>query len=251
MALTDNIVSYWKLDESSGNAADSAGSNTLTNTNTATYAAALINNGGSFASASNQYLGIADASQTGLDFGTGAFSISMWMKPVALNVTYRIINKQDGTNGYGYCIIMLSDAKIRVSANSSAGAQDIPSTGTIGTTAAFTHVVFTRGATNGIRIYLNGSADTTTTNDARDVSSAEPFAIGARVDGLDSSYNGMVDEVGVWSRELTSAEVTSLYNGGSGLTYPFASGPANIKTWNGITAANIKTINGIPFADLV
>ena len=45
MALTDNLVSYWKLDESSGNAADSVGSNTLTNTGTATYAAGKINNG--------------------------------------------------------------------------------------------------------------------------------------------------------------------------------------------------------------
>lgn len=36
--------------------------------------------------------------------------------------------------------------------------------------------------------------------------------------------NGSIDEVGIWSRALTSGEVTSLYNGGSGLAYPLSTG---------------------------
>jgi hypothetical protein len=35
------------------------------------------------------------------------------------------------------------------------------------------------------------------------------------------SFNGSIDEVGIWSRALTSSEVTSLYNSGSGRQYPF------------------------------
>ena len=34
-------------------------------------------------------------------------------------------------------------------------------------------------------------------------------------------YQGYMDELGIWNRSLTSAEVTSLYNSGSGLGYPF------------------------------
>src|SRR3990172_9233993 len=80
MALTDNIVSYWKLDESSGNAADStANANTLVNQNTTTYEAAKINNGAKVVSASIQGFSIADASQTGLDF-SGNLSFSLWFK---------------------------------------------------------------------------------------------------------------------------------------------------------------------------
>jgi hypothetical protein len=30
---------------------------------------------------------------------------------------------------------------------------------------------------------------------------------------------GRIDEVGIWSRALTQAEVTTLYNGGAGLLY--------------------------------
>ena len=34
---------------------------------------------------------------------------------------------------------------------------------------------------------------------------------------------GMTDEVAIWSRALSGAEITSLYNGGSGLQYTFGS----------------------------
>ncbi len=36
--------------------------------------------------------------------------------------------------------------------------------------------------------------------------------------------DGIVDEVGLWSRALTIAEVTALYNAGAGLAYPFDGG---------------------------
>jgi len=35
------------------------------------------------------------------------------------------------------------------------------------------------------------------------------------------TFSGEVDEGGVWNRALTGAEITSLYNSGSGKTYPF------------------------------
>lgn len=34
-------------------------------------------------------------------------------------------------------------------------------------------------------------------------------------------WNGYIDEVGIWSRALTQTEITTLYNNGTGLTYPF------------------------------
>lgn len=32
---------------------------------------------------------------------------------------------------------------------------------------------------------------------------------------------GAIDEIGMWKRALTTAEITQLYNGGAGLQYPF------------------------------
>ena len=36
------------------------------------------------------------------------------------------------------------------------------------------------------------------------------------------AFDGMMDEIGVWSRALTATEVTELYNSGNGLAYPFS-----------------------------
>jgi hypothetical protein len=49
-----------------------------------------------------------------------------------------------------------------------------------------------------------------------------PLSIGARADG-NTAFDGRIDEVGIWSRVLTASERTQLYNGGSGITYPFSS----------------------------
>ena len=49
------------------------------------------------------------------------------------------------------------------------------------------------------------------------------FQIGARqFGGAQDYFDGLIDEVGFWRRVLTPAERTTLYNGGAGLTYPFA-----------------------------
>ncbi len=60
--------------------------------------------------------------------------------------------------------------------------------------------------------------------------------------------NGALDEIGLWTRVLTSTEVTQLYNGGAGLAYPLVvpSGPTNVKTFDGVTqSTGIKTYLGV------
>jgi len=46
-----------------------------------------------------------------------------------------------------------------------------------------------------------------------------PFNIGSHDDGAGTEWNGLIDEVAIWDRQLTSDERTELYNSGSGLTY--------------------------------
>jgi hypothetical protein len=103
ISLTTNLVSYWKLDESSGNAVDSVGSNTLTNTNTVTYSSGVINNGANFVEASSQKLSITDASQSGLDF-TGNMTLAGWVKFTAGGGTQKnMIGKDNGAStGYAF-----------------------------------------------------------------------------------------------------------------------------------------------------
>ena len=239
MALTDNLVSYWKLDESSGNAADSVGSNTLTNVNTATYAAGKINNGVNLELDSSQYLSVADASQTGLNLAD-SISISLWVNFESIRTvtneanTFVAKGNIDGLTQAGYIFWIsktATDSKLffwyRDSVNNAVNfnATWAPST------ATWYHVVavFDDVAHTGT-FYVNGSQQGSTTSSlANNIGpeGSQPFMIGNHsAAGTDKLFDGLMDEVGIWSRVLTSTEVTSLYNGGAGFAYPFSGGGA-------------------------
>lgn len=225
MALTDNLVSYYKLDESSGNAADSVGSNTLTNNGGATYSAGKINNGVSLASASSQYL--QNATPTGLPTGSSAFSVSLWLKKTT-NPGAGVKHGQVyfGTNATRQLCYVEMDGNIG-SGNQvtfATFADDINSVATL-TTGTWYHIVATYDGSVTTKLYVDGSLDTTRTlaTALNIVINAGGLIVGAdylagAVGGYD---NGMIDEVGIWSRALSSTEVSELYNGGAGLQYPF------------------------------
>lgn len=45
--------------------------------------------------------------------------------------------------------------------------------------------------------------------------------VGCLLDGAGLYWTGQIDECGVWNRVLTQNEITTLWNGGQGMTYPF------------------------------
>ena len=95
MSLTTNLVSYWKLDESSGNAADSVGSNTLTNTGTATYGTGKINNG-IVLNGSSQYAVNTSLSSS---ISNSSYSVSAWIYPTGNLATTRFAIVQMSASG--------------------------------------------------------------------------------------------------------------------------------------------------------
>lgn len=228
MALTDNLQAYWNLDETSGNAADSSGNGyTLTNTNTVGYAAALISNGADFGTA-NTNKRLLNNSTLGITSGT-AFSISMWVK----------IRTAPGS-GTQYTLADLrwnaaTDTEAWLRYENSGGTKRVrfmyplQDAGSLcnynvdfGTTN-WQHLVGTYDGTD-IKMYVNGTQQGgTVTATAGGSVLTDAFCIGATGNGFvfGSIY---ADEVGVWSRALSAAEVTELYNGGTGLTYPFTGG---------------------------
>mgnify|MGYP001559817751 CR=1 FL=1 len=238
MALTDSLISYWKLDESSGNAADSEGSNTLTNNNTTPFVAAKINNGADLEATSNQSFSITDAAQTGLDI-TGDFSFQAWVKleSAATGFSYGLIDKRSGTIGQYTILIRDVDsdggrdiAVIFRDASNNESDGDARNAGYV--VGTFAHIVVTvdvSAGADGIVVYVDNvsKAFTVDTNLATSIgNNTGAFFLGDAVTVGTVPLDGILDECGIWSRILTAAEVSELYNGGAGLAYPFTAAAA-------------------------
>lgn len=228
MALTDNLVSYWKLDESSGNAADSVSSNTLTNNNTITYSTGKINNGASLQSASNQYFSISDAAQSGLE--PTDMSISAWIKVTSDTGNDPVIVSKDvDTAGrqYDFQFDSATDCIALAVFSNNASVTQLKGTTAL-STGTWYHVATTYDYVSDgnsiIVLYLNGTIDGSTNTAKGPIQAGTAFfGVGGRAySGALSPFNGTIDEVGFWSRVLTSSEIGTLYNSGVGLQYPFA-----------------------------
>ena len=73
--------------------------------------------------------------------------------------------------------------------------------------------VFRGNGTNNVDFYVNGAY--VDTHSMTGILDGTTLNIGG---GL--YFNGKLDEVGIWSRDLSASEVTELYNAGAGLQYP-------------------------------
>jgi len=223
------------MDEASGNRADSHGSNTLTDNNTVGSATGIINNGADFEDANSEYLSIADASQTGLDL-TGDRSFQFWVKPETTpsgGAGMAMIYKW-GASQQQYGLIYVDVAgtrKIRFIGYNTCGGSNLNHDWTTGdlSTSAFTHVVLTYTVSNSdAELWINnvsqGIVDAGFTGGAN---CTGQFSISSLGSGIQWYWDGIIDEVGVWSKVLSSTEIGQLYNGGAGLAYPFSGGSIN------------------------
>ena len=84
----------------------------------------------------------------------------------------------------------------------------------------FYHVCAARNSTT-VRLYVDGSIDKTCIGSYSGVSTGNTRRIGEDSGGSANNMASSLDEYGVWTRHLTDAEITGLYNSGSGLAYPF------------------------------
>lgn len=233
-----SIVAYYKTDESSGNPADSVGSRTLTNTGTVTFDAGIINNGADFGSSNptgTRYLSNT-TDNYGIDGGT--MSISLWVKmnteitsgnsqefvaSLASNtskVNYRLLYFLSGGTTFALDFNRNQPGVANCDANDTIAA--------LGTTN-WHYIVFTYDGST-VTGYLDGTS----------IGSFSPCT-GNGSQALDNGLNlgrnngnasgggggtsylaGHEDEIGVWNCALSSTQVTTLYNTGIGIQYPFS-----------------------------
>jgi hypothetical protein len=228
MALTDSLISYWKLDEASGNALDAHGSNELTEhigfgagIGTGT---GKINNGRDFVWSNLEWF--EHASNSDLHAG-GDITLACWFRCEDLtdlfNGVANLFAKGGGTD-FDYGVVLTSTGYLAFLTAGAAAYENLETVDCLDPVSAgvWNYVVCWYDSSTGINIQVNNGTVYNNPAGLEPYSSSELFIIGH--DGFSSGFDGIIDEAGLWKRVLTSDERTSLYNGGAGLAYPFATG---------------------------
>jgi hypothetical protein len=250
-SLLTGLQAYWNFNESSGNASSAVNNNTLTNINSVSYTTGKINNGVRFASSSLNYFKIASTSQTGLVEITSDFSLSLWVnidaQPSGVYPYYQLINKwNEYTDQRGFALLYANNlaSPYLYFATSAGGADADPTsfyflTKTL-TPSSWYHLVIAWDASiSTAYFYINNTLEGIVVGDPAQTSmhsSSADLQIGVQLDEETPAgrgyWDGMEDELGIWSRLVTSTEVSTLYSSGNGLSYPFGEDLTNNSVTN-------------------
>lgn len=236
MALTTDLEHYYKFDVDSSTQTDEVGSANATVTGATFNSTGKINGDYSFTDD-----GITTSTFTTI---SRPLTINMWVKGTQ-TANYDSIF----TEGSNYNNGMLYMATVsRLSFFASSAEYQVAATLSSSTYKMITITVDSSGNTD---IYVDGvvqakAGGSDTTNPSF---SSLGFGKGwLTYDG----FSGSMDEPAIWSRVLSSTEITELYNSGSGLQYPFSSGWSN--TISGVSSpaavsevevANITSVNKV------
>lgn len=205
LVSTANLISYWKLNEISGNRLDSFGTNHLTADITVTAPTGKIGNAAGFTGAQV----LRCASNPSLQIGNIEFTFTCWIYTTASGGW--VFGKNNVPTSTDYHLELSGTAPVfRINGGQFA------SNPTALTLNTWNFIVIWRDlAGTGYMRVNNGTVNTTPGGPVPIPGSAD-FTIG----GLQQTYffNGNVDELAFFKRILLPAEQVSMWNSGNGLT---------------------------------
>jgi uncharacterized repeat protein (TIGR01451 family) len=214
------MISYWKLDETSGTTFDDYYNDNdaeCPGTKCPTPAAGQVNGGQAFDGSDDEINVLADAS---FDWGANdSFSIEFWMKRSGtVNVNDVIVGRDDPSTLLHWWVGIHTSGKPNYNLKATNGDQTI----VIGTTnlndGYWHHVVAVRDADKGMNlIYVDGRKDGSTPKlsySAGFGSATAALNIGWLSLRKIYTYDGIVDEVALYNKALSPAEIQQHYQNG-------------------------------------
>ena len=231
-----DLQGYWRFEDntvsgSNGTIADSSGnSRTATTKNGVSFSTDLpvySNNYSIALDGTNQYLSVSDHNDFSFGNSTtdSAFSVAAWIK-MDDATKFRIFSKQTNSSNIEY--VFGVDGLDRLGVNLYDGAtsnyRGVYSSSIQSHEGSWIHVAMTYDGTggstayNGMKLYLNGSALSTSSNSGGGYTAMHNTTTDVWIGGANfvpDYANGKIDEVAVFSSELTSTQVSNIYNNGA------------------------------------
>jgi hypothetical protein len=224
MALADNLLGYWNLDESSGDAIDAHGSNDLTETGgTVGAAAGKINGCRDFEADDSAFFTVAD--NTDLSTGDVDLSLAGWVNAESFPGGPRMIAAKYTVSGdqREYALLYTGSAfAFRATSDGAIGTLTTAVWGSSPSTSTWYFVAGGHSASsNEIWVSVNAGTPVTASHAGGVYDGTADFTLGANASG--NYWDGLIDEIGLWKRDIRS-DLAALYNSGNGLSYPFGGG---------------------------
>lgn len=244
MALADNLISYWSLEEASGTRVDShTGGNDLTDNNTVTQNTGKVGSCAQLTSANTEYLSRAD--NASLSTGDIDFTVTAWVYLDSLGKYHMAVVKGSdagAATNLEYALYV-SDANRPVFALANATINNVTWGSSLSISTWYFLVGWHDSVANTNNVVVDAGTPVSNSYSGGVHDTAVAFAIGS--DTVAGRYvNGRVDEVGFWKRVLTSQERTDLYNAGAGLSYAGITGGAAGSGARFVTAGPIQKYSG-------
>jgi uncharacterized delta-60 repeat protein len=222
--LSTGLKGWWKLEETTGTRMDSSGTgNHLTSNNVGSMVEdywATGERSADFERDSGQFLSITHAAQSGLSL-SGSFTLAAWVRPESIAGDGIMLGKWTPSTGY-----MLSyNASDGGTVNSFVDNNGNPKIYTDLVAGRWIHLVAVYDqAQNVISKYANGNLISVHSQATPPSQNSAEFRLGLRGDGADA-LDGLLKDVAVWDRPLSSLEVKSL---ASGIDVSTAYRPGNV-----------------------
>ncbi|WP_346855976.1 LamG-like jellyroll fold domain-containing protein [uncultured Draconibacterium sp.] len=218
--LKDSLVSLWEFDETLGTICiDKHGTNDGVNTGADLEASGLLGSCYDFERDNSDVVVIGDHISLR---PTNALSMSVWLKGEFWSLENAVASKwyYGGYAGYGITI-RSGIPQYRLYNNS----RNAVNTAILNIGTWYLLSMTWDGST--WNIYENGELKAT-----RSIPSithtTKNMNIGRPADAVSDFFDGLIQQVAIWNRALTSEEILQLYNSGEGLAYSEWSGPAQL-----------------------
>jgi hypothetical protein len=239
VTLLSNIISYWKLDELSGLLVD------VVSAHNGTLSGALYNAAGKYGrsidfDATNDYIKMADHADWTVNT-TDNITLSAWVwfdGEITNSTNYATIIGQDV--GPAFSLKWISNGNYQMTWYCG-GVAEATSTTQAYSFGQWYHIAMSKVG-NSVSFYRNGTL-VNTVNSLTDINTnPTAFYIGGDEHATPEVFNGKIDEVAYWKRNLSAAEIATVAN--STTTYPFI-------TLTQPTGSTVNFINGNQYANSI